>query len=178
MSYHRRFRNLPNYAKWLECTICLEKFSKPSVTNCGHCFCRNCAVNLSKCPNCRSNIEFIKEDPLIQGLIDELEVVCNKEKCPWSGLNKDLDDHLKVCTINEIESKENILERVSKYEEINHVKVNTSISLRERLKLKGINFSSSNKAKINKKDENDKNILSSDKAELITEIDLIEEFLI
>jgi len=85
MSYQRRFRNLPNYAKYLECTICLEKFIKPSITNCGHCFCQQCSYNLNKCPNCRANILFIKEDPLTQGLIDELEVVCNKKNVLGQG---------------------------------------------------------------------------------------------
>jgi hypothetical protein len=40
-----------------ECSVCLETPTNPVKTKCNHIFCSECIKNLSKCPNCRADIE-------------------------------------------------------------------------------------------------------------------------
>ncbi len=139
-----RFRNLPAYAKYLECSICIEIFKLPCTTeSCLHTFCKNCISGLNKCPVCRSSINIVYEDYLVKDIIDSLEVVCDKQKCPWSGTLKELKSHQDNCKIENPEGL-NFIEHMTEYEEINHLKVNTKLSLKERLKQKGLKVAASN----------------------------------
>ena len=45
--------------KMFECKICMEKLNKVMLIPCGHCFCSDCAKNITECPLCRSNVRDI-----------------------------------------------------------------------------------------------------------------------
>ena len=68
----------------LKCTICTDIFEKPTVTNCGHTFCKHCIEQWKnqneKCPLCWSNIFSISSNHVLVGQIDEFTKKFAQEK--------------------------------------------------------------------------------------------------
>ena len=104
---NRKFVSLANVSKYLYCCICEEIFNNPIRTKeCGHTFCKTCLQKWVKynknCPLCRKNIVFknTKRDIIAYNIINDLEVFCNNNNCPWKGKLSNLKKHLKNCNMN------------------------------------------------------------------------------
>ena len=169
-----RFRNLPAYSKYLECPICIEIFKSPCSTDtCLHSFCKICISGLNKCPTCRCSFNAVYEDFLVEDIINSLEVVCDKQKCPWSGILSCLKSHQENCKIENAEGF-NSIEHMTEYEDVNFIKLNTKISLRERLKQKGLKVTATNlKVKVLsslKKEPIEKDVKSYDEDDIFQDI--------
>ena len=41
----------------MECKICFDNVIDTIIIPCGHCYCRNCSNNMSKCYICQQNIQ-------------------------------------------------------------------------------------------------------------------------
>lgn len=100
----------------LVCPICLCMARSPTVTPCGHLFCRGCLANAlcisQRCPLCRrvtSLMECMGEHAQIRAapyarLVQSLRVRCihwNYEPCPcsWVGTLASTANHLARCTV-------------------------------------------------------------------------------
>ena len=96
-----------NISRYLYCCICDEIFNNPiRIKECGHTFCKACLKKWAKinkhCPLCRKefNIKNIKRDNIAYNIINDLEVFCNNDNCPWKGKLLNLKKHLKNCNLN------------------------------------------------------------------------------
>jgi len=94
-------------SRYLYCCICDEIFNNPiRIKECGHTFCKTCLKKWAKinkhCPLCRKefNIKNIKRDNIAYNIINDLEVFCNNDNCPWKGKLLNLKKHLKNCNLN------------------------------------------------------------------------------
>ena len=63
----------------LKCPICFELVFEPVLTSCGHLFCQRCVRGQTKCPTCRVELQYMRNQR------DERKVKCLKVKCPNSG---------------------------------------------------------------------------------------------
>ena len=69
-----------------ECTICMCRQQEPTITRCGHTFCRPCIseqVNrLHKCPLCNATINSVEQDCIRNFQVEEIvkSLVDTKEK--------------------------------------------------------------------------------------------------
>ena len=102
-----KFVNLTDVSKHLYCCICEEIFVKPiRIKECGHTFCKKCLKSWEKysknCPLCRKNFVFknTKRDIIAYNIINDLEVFCNNDNCPWKGKLVELKKHLKKCNMD------------------------------------------------------------------------------
>ena len=133
-----KFVNLTSVSKYLFCCICEEIFNNPvRIKECGHTFCKSCLKKWEKysknCPLCRNKFIFknIKRDNIAYNIINDLEVFCNNDNCPWKGKLSNLKKHIKKCNMNpsQINGKiKEVLEIDSKKNKNEKKSVNGSIS--------------------------------------------------
>lgn len=107
--YNKEQRNFVEKEKisgFLTCTICQEIFDDPYRVTCGHTFCCKCLekwhknnINNPTCPLCRENYEpdYTGKDLIAQSIINELQVYCINNGCPWKGKLSELQNHIKSC---------------------------------------------------------------------------------
>ena len=114
---NRKFVNPNNVSRYLYCCICEEIFYKPiRIKECGHTFCKACLQKWAKvnknCPLCRQkfNIKSVKRDNIAYNIINDLEVFCNNNNCPWKGNLLNLKKHLKNCNLNPSKMNDKIKE--------------------------------------------------------------------
>lgn len=55
------------------------------VHPCGHTFCNKCAPSKGNCPSCSHKVKIVQRDLVGQGLVNEFEVRCLNEGCPFKG---------------------------------------------------------------------------------------------
>lgn len=99
--------NERNIDSVLTCTICTEPINNPTVTSCGHRFCRGCITSWTQrgngtCPICRRNItRLVPASPTLRNRLDSLEVKCRR--CGQNRLKRrDFDNHIRnVCSMVE-----------------------------------------------------------------------------
>jgi len=86
------------YAKELECTICLNPWLDPMELNCGHIFCYECLRKTDQrlCPLCRAEIVSGKApNRALRSLADSITVQCLV--CPWKGPREQFPKHDAKC---------------------------------------------------------------------------------
>ena len=153
----RKFINLSKVSKHLYCSICQNIFSEPTRITCGHTFCLDCITHWAKkhsdCPICRSffSQKSMQRDLVGFNMVNELEVYCNNNGCPWKSSLQNLNEHLKhcyfdpnkipdfikniVCKTAESNQKRNkelgVIEE--EYTSNNNINFNTKVSLKARL---------------------------------------------
>lgn len=144
----RNFTQTSLISRHLICSICQDTFDEPNRIGCGHTFCDECIKQWLKsnsdCPMCRKKFakSNISKDLVASNIINDLEVTCNYDHCPWKGPLSDLERHLQFCGFNpEKLSKEvkSILENEKKFEKEvgssadQYLSFNTQSSLKARL---------------------------------------------
>ncbi|KAH9597219.1 hypothetical protein LSM04_005744 [Trypanosoma melophagium] len=79
--------------KDLTCQVCFDSFQQPTqLFACGHIFCKVCVEGATKCPTCRSQIDYKKPaTELIQKAVELLPVVCSS--CAWRGTRAQSHSH-------------------------------------------------------------------------------------
>jgi hypothetical protein len=82
--------------KGLKCPVCLHVCKDPSLTECGHVFCKRCLETMATeelfdCSVCNKPIGKIASNPYIQRMVNSLTVKC--PHCVWTGSLSDLDLH-------------------------------------------------------------------------------------
>ena len=132
---NRKFVNLANVSKHLFCCICEEIFDNPIRTKeCGHTFCKSCLQKWVKynknCPLCRKNIIFknTKRDLIAYNIINDLEVFCNNNNCPWKGKLSNHKKHLKNCNMNPSKINDIIKEALTEGNKRNTISGSNSIT--------------------------------------------------
>lgn len=91
---------------YLTCQICLDIFEDPHRLTCGHTFCLKCInkwrKNEMNCPSCRVfyNHDYTGKDLIAQAIINDLQVFCINEGCPWKGRLCELENHYKNCLLD------------------------------------------------------------------------------
>ena len=82
----------------LKCPICLELVYEPVLTSCGHLFCQRCVRGQARCPTCKGELQFMR-DQFNERRVRSLKVKCpNWEKgCEWQG---DLGDSAQHTSTN------------------------------------------------------------------------------
>jgi hypothetical protein len=145
----RNFTETDKISKHLTCTICRDIFYEPSRVGCGHTFCLECIeewLNSSgQCPICRKVLKQnqISKDLVASNIINDLEVTCNNEFCPWRGTVGELERHLGYCyfdkkrignDIKDIFKKDNSSQTKNETENPNYYPFNTEINTQSSLK--------------------------------------------
>ena len=86
----------------LYCSLCLDVFSAPCLTSCGHQYCSVCispvVASGGSCPVCREEGFTIMRNKAEERRIDAMSVYCSfREKgCDWVGVRASLGDHIKT----------------------------------------------------------------------------------
>lgn len=95
-----RFLNRSEISRHLFCPICLEVFTSPMRTPCGHTFCLMCIENWvtigkRECPICKHHVSSrkLEKDLLGSKIIDDLPVGCLNAGCNWKGTYADCRAH-------------------------------------------------------------------------------------
>ena len=84
----------------LVCSICLNVFSHPVRTACGHVFCQACLQSWlpqkAQCPECRAPVTEAHRDRFAERLVSNVEGVCQfrSHGCRWVGRRGDMAAHL------------------------------------------------------------------------------------
>lgn len=165
---------------YLTCQICLNIFDNPHRVTCGHTFCKKCLDKYRKtstnCPACRNNYEhkYTGKDLIAQSIINDLQVYCINEGCPWKGRLYELENHCKNCILDpkiapsfikqEIKEKKKLLkekndiennEENDLIEEIigKNSSFNVNSSLKERIYIKAPGFVKDFYSQLEKKNE-------------------------
>mgnify|MGYP000851144109 FL=1 len=92
----------------IKCSVCLLIMNHPITLSCGHSFCKNCAVQCTKCPLCKTSFSrnpFPSKNIALAEIIDNQEIVCPSVfydvsylSCGVTGLTiKDIESHVKKC---------------------------------------------------------------------------------
>ena len=82
------------------CSICLNVFSHPVRTACGHVFCGACLqswlAQKAQCPECRAPVVDAARDRFAERLVSNVEGVCTfrSHGCGWRGRRGDMAAHL------------------------------------------------------------------------------------
>ncbi|ORC88766.1 EF hand [Trypanosoma theileri] len=97
--------------KDLTCQVCFDSFQQPTqLFVCGHIFCKVCVEGATKCPTCRSQIDYTKPaTELIQRAVELLPVVCRS--CAWRGTRA--GSHSHRCETNNTQTLYSQYPRVS-----------------------------------------------------------------
>lgn len=145
----RNFIETDKISKHLTCTICRDIFNEPNRVSCGHTFCYDCITEWIKsspdCPICRKKIQRnqVSKDLVASNIINDLEVTCNNEFCPWKGTVGDLERHLGFCFFNnkkmsleikDILEKDNTIQTKNETEIQNYFPYNSEINTQSSLK--------------------------------------------
>ena len=84
----------------LLCSICLNVFSHPVRTACGHVFCQSCLQSWlgqkAQCPECRAPVVDAARDRSAERLASNVESHCQfrSRGCGWTGRRGDMAGHL------------------------------------------------------------------------------------
>jgi len=84
------------------CSICLNVFSHPVRTACGHVFCGACLqswlAQKAQCPECRAPVVDAARDRFAERLVSNVEGVCTfrSHGCGWRGRRGDMAGHLST----------------------------------------------------------------------------------
>ena len=130
--------------KDFECSLCLQYLKQPTLTNCGHHFCKQCidrAVDRSRklkqdpvCPLCKEQDFQMFIDRSTERKISSLRVYCLKKSqgCRWEGELGSLDHHVDPkegdCVFVEVEcefSEMGCTTRVLRKDVLKHMEENT-----------------------------------------------------
>ena len=78
--------NDPAQIEDLKCPICFELVFEPVLTSCGHLFCQGCVKDQTRCPTCRDELQYMRNQRDERKVIG-LKVKClNWERgCQWQG---------------------------------------------------------------------------------------------
>ncbi|ELT87673.1 hypothetical protein CAPTEDRAFT_90186 [Capitella teleta] len=95
----------------LICAVCQNVLLDPVECDCRHVFCRSCISKWlaegpdSSCPKCRSRVSVISLRtvvPLLQNLLNELQLRCANAGCDWQKSLEQYDAHVKVCAFRRL----------------------------------------------------------------------------
>ena len=84
----------------LSCSICLNVFSHPVRTACGHVFCAACLQSWlpqkAQCPECRAPVTEATRDRFAERLVSNVEGCCQfrSHGCSWVGRRGEMSAHL------------------------------------------------------------------------------------
>ena len=84
----------------LSCSICLNVFSHPVRTACGHVFCQACLQSWlpqkAECPECRAPVTEATRDRFAERLVSNVEGFCQfrSHGCRWVGRRGEMSAHL------------------------------------------------------------------------------------
>ena len=84
----------------LSCSICLNVFSHPVRTACGHVFCASCLQSWlpqkAQCPECRAPVTEATRDRFAERLVSNVEGCCQfrSHGCSWVGRRGEMSAHL------------------------------------------------------------------------------------
>ena len=84
----------------LSCSICLNVFSHPVRTACGHVFCAACLQSWlpqkAQCPECRAPVTEATRDRFAERLVSNVEGYCQfrSHGCRWVGRRGEMAAHL------------------------------------------------------------------------------------
>ena len=84
----------------LSCSICLNVFSHPVRTACGHVFCQACLQSWlpqkAQCPECRAPVTEATRDRFAERLVSNVEGFCQfrSHGCRWVGRRGEMSAHL------------------------------------------------------------------------------------
>jgi len=88
------------------CPVCLSVAKQVVKTACGHIYCRHCLVASLLIKNeCPLDRQPIRREEVLRGVFDDVElnaqiqdlpVRCSAARCHWTGLLKDLHDHVQL----------------------------------------------------------------------------------
>jgi hypothetical protein len=145
----RNFTETDKISKHLTCIVCREIFYEPSRAGCGHTFCLECIegwiTSSGTCPICRKRVHQnqISKDLVASNIINDLEVTCNNEFCPWRGTVGELERHLGFCyfdkklmsnEMKDILKKDNSTQTKNETENPYYHPINTEINTQSSLK--------------------------------------------
>lgn len=78
------------FSKYLKCPACSELMKDPMRLHpCGHTFCNKCAPEKGNCLECKKKVKAVQRDLVGQSLVNEFEVRCLNEGCPFKGTFED-----------------------------------------------------------------------------------------
>ena len=145
-NYTRKFVNKDEISEFLVCSICSEIFVGPvRIKKCGHTFCYGCLVEWGQkhniCPLCREKFteDDIKRDLIAYNIINDLDVFCKNEGCPWKGKLMNIPHHLEDCCFDPTrldDEMRNILLNNKKEENNEEDNVNSFTSFNTKVSLK------------------------------------------
>ena len=191
-NYTRHFVNKEEVSGFLVCSICSEIFVGPvRLKKCGHTFCYYCLIKWGQkhnnCPLCREKFteDDIKRDLIAYNIINDFDVFCKNEGCPWKGKLMNVPDHLKDCCFdpNRLgdEMKSILLNNKKKEnDEDNNINsftsFNTKVSLKARLYERDKKLISNilSKHEINRNSKNDENSETTNRSNIHSDFNLLD----
>ena len=90
------------YSKYLNCPACKTLMKNPQrIHPCGHTFCSICVPLKGKCLTCEKKITVVQKDLVGEGLINEMQVRCLNQGCPYKGTFEEYKKyHQKQCKLD------------------------------------------------------------------------------
>ena len=106
----------------LKCPICLDLVYEPVLTSCGHLICQRCVRGQARCPTCRDELQFMR-DQFNERRVKNLKVKCpNWEKgCQWQGDLRDIAQHIgNNCQVETILCPQGCAEEIARGDLMEH----------------------------------------------------------
>ena len=100
----------------LKCPICLDLVYEPVLTSCGHLICQKCVRGQARCPTCRDELHFMR-DQFNERRVKNLKVKCpNWEMgCDWQGDLGDSAQHTGTnCQMETIPCPKGCMEKIAR----------------------------------------------------------------